>query len=67
MPDWHDVMVFLDKNQGRHRYDQVAQAIRSHPRAVGAMMRAIHARGRHKYCPRVVSAATGRPGFECRG
>ena len=67
MPNWEDVIIHLDNNSGMHTYGQVAQAIRSHPRAVGAMMRAIHRRGRHRYCPRVVEGATGRPAFPCRG
>ena len=67
MPNWEDVIIFLDKKPGSHTYSRAAQAIGSHPRAVGAMMRAIHTRGRHGYCPRVVDGRTGLPAFPCRG
>ena len=67
MPNWEDVIIYLDKNSGIHTYGRVAKAIRSHARAVGAMMRAIHNRKRHAYCPRVVDGTTARPAFLCRG
>jgi hypothetical protein len=65
-PCWTEVIGHLDKHPGIHTYGEVAAAIRSHPRAVGRMMVAIHNRERHQYCPRVVDAKTRQPSFTCR-
>lgn len=62
------VRAWLDSSPGVHTYGDVAAAIglgRAGARAVGAAMRALHAEGAHEYCPKVVAAATGKPGFAC--
>ena len=64
-PTWKDARGFLDRSTGKHTYGAVAAEIGTSARAVGAMMRALHKRGHHAYCPRVVDSRTGRPGFRC--
>jgi len=65
------VIAFLDENPGEHTYGDVAEGL-GLPRgvggrAVGAMMRAIHNRGLHEYCVRVVNAKTGKHGCDKAG
>jgi len=65
------VIAFLDANPGTHTFGDVAEGLgipRSKGgRAVGAMMRAIHNRGLHEYCVRVVNAKTGKHGCDKAG
>jgi len=65
------VIAFLDANPGTHTFGDVAEGLgipRSKGgRAVGAMMRAIHNRGLHEYCVRVVHAKTGKHGCDKAG
>ena len=60
MAFWNDVMQWLDENPGIHKYGDVAEGLGRVPgdngRAVGAAMQAIHRRGHHEYCVRVVDA-----------
>ncbi len=63
---YEDVIQFLDSHPGKFTYGQVAQALGYSPghggRAIGAMMRALHNRGLHSYCKRVVNTRTGEHG-----
>lgn len=65
------VIAFLDANPGTHTFGDVAEGLgipRSKGgRAVGAMMRAIHNRGLHEYCVRVVNAKTRKHGCDNAG
>ena len=57
-----DVIAWLDANPGEHTYGAVAEGLGSTSaagQAVGACMRAIHNRGLHEYCQRVISSETG--------
>lgn len=63
-----DVRKWLDEHRGPHTYGKVAEGLgcnASHSMAVGSAMRGLHNAGLHQYCPRVVKAATGMPGFQC--
>ena len=68
MASFEDVIKFLDENSGKHSYGKVAEAVgltkEGGGRAVGSMMKAIHRRGLHGYCERVVSDDTGEHGCD---
>lgn len=59
---YKDAIRFLDDNPGTHTFGDVAVALGYERgrggRAIGAMMRAIHNRGLHDYCHRVVDDRT---------
>lgn len=63
-----DVVRFLDENPGVHRFGDVAVALgysrATGGNAVGSMMRAIHSRGMHGYCRRVVFDETDEHGCD---
>lgn len=63
-----DVIAFLDANLGVHTFGDVAEALgykrETGGRAMGAMMRAIHPRGLHMYCRRVVNENTRKHGCD---
>ena len=65
---YEDVIAFLDANPGVHTFGDVAEALdiprRNGGQAVGSMMRAIHRRGLHQYCVRVVNAETLQHGCD---
>jgi alkylated DNA nucleotide flippase Atl1 len=63
-----DVIAFLDSNPGFYTFGEVAEALgytrETGGQAVGAMMRAIHKRGFHEYCRRVVNNESGEHGCD---
>ena len=68
MASYEDVIKFLDEHPGQHTYGKVAEAVgltkEGGGPAVGAMMKAIHNRGLHEYCKRVVSDETAGHGCD---
>jgi len=60
---YEDVVAFLNTHPGAHAYGDIAESLgytrKTGGQAVGAMMRALHNRGHHEYCRRVVSDETG--------
>ncbi len=68
MATFEDVIRFLEKNPGQYTFGDIADSVgitrQDGGRAVGSMMRAIHNRGFHQYCVRVVNAKTGQHGCD---
>lgn len=62
------VIAFLDLHPGVHTFGDVAQGLgytrKTGGQAIGSMMRAIHRRGLHHYCRRVVHDKTGQHGCD---
>lgn len=68
MPNFKDVIDFLNRNPGDHTFGDVSDGVgiprKKGGRAVGSMMRAIHKRGLHEYCRRVVDPKTRQHGCD---
>lgn len=61
MATYKDLIQFLDDNPGVWEYGQVAKALGGSSeasRGVGSMLSAIHRRGLHEYCIRVINKTT---------
>lgn len=61
---FRDVIRFLDSHQGEFEYGELAQRLGTGSQAVGSMMRAIHNRGLHDYCRRVIDKKTRKHGCD---
>lgn len=65
---YQDAIKFLDENPGTHRFGDLAEGLgytrATGSQAIGSMMRAIHNRGLHHYCRRVVSDETRQHGCD---
>jgi len=68
MANYEEVIEFLDRNLGDHTFGDVSEGVgiprADGGRAVGAMMRAIHNRGLHDYCRRVIDSETRQHGCD---